>query len=371
MNPAAAPRSTGQLEQAIKDEASRLGLVLAGFTSVDPPPHLTAFEEWLANGRHGDMAYMARDDTRSKRADPRRLMPECRTILVLATPYWKPIPRERSPLSEIHPRGRVAAYAWGEDYHRVLPGRLKQIVRFIEASAGRPVRSRCYTDTGPVLEKELAQRAGLGWIGKNTCLINPRKGSYFLLSEIFLDLELESDVAVTTDHCGTCRRCIDACPTDCILPNRTIDATRCISYLTIESRGPIPPTLRDRVGDWVFGCDICQIACPWNRFAAERGDGAFAPAGNSADPGLFEELDLSQAAFANRYQHRAVERPGWRGFRRNVAVAVGNSAQVNALPVLNAARRDADPLVRDHLDWAIERISTRQGNHDKGADRHE
>ena len=169
---------------------------------------------------------------------------------------------------------RIASYAHGDDYHDILPARMKELVQFIEEQVGGPVQNRYYTDTGPILERDLAQRAGIGWIGKNTCLINPKQGSYFLLSEILLDLELEPDPPFTTDHCGTCTRCIEACPTDCILPNRTLDARRCISYLTIELKDDIPLELRDKIGDWVFGCDICQQVCPWNRFAAE-GDPAF------------------------------------------------------------------------------------------------
>jgi epoxyqueuosine reductase len=166
---------------------------------------------------------------------------------------------------------RVASYARGEDYHDVLPARMQELVRFIEEQVGGPVGNRYYTDTGPILERDLAQQAGIGWIGKNTCLIHPKQGSYFFLSEILLDLELEPDPPFTTDHCGTCTRCITACPTQCILPDRTLDATRCISYLTIELKDDIPVELREKVGDWAFGCDVCQMVCPWNRFAPPKG----------------------------------------------------------------------------------------------------
>lgn len=371
MIPAASAFATGQLKQAIKDEASRLGFVLAGFTSAEPPPHFSTFERWLAHDRHGSMAYMVREDARLKRGDPHRLMPECRTILVLGVPYSKPVGTVRSEGPDKQPRGRVAAYAWGEDYHRILPGRLTEIVGFIERKVGHPVRSRWYTDTGPILERDLAQRAGLGWIGKNTCLINPRKGSYFLLAEILLDLEFEPDAPFATDHCGSCTRCIEACPTECILPDRTLEAARCISYLTIESREAIPPALRPSLGEWIFGCDVCQIVCPWNRFAAEAGDDAFRPVADSAEPILTEEMRLSKDEFKNKYKNSAVMRPARGGYLRNVAVAIGNSGQAMTLPVLQRASRDADPLLRDHATWAIECISGRQGEHAKAADCHQ
>src|SRR5215207_2946120 len=261
------------LKDRIKAKSYQLGFVLAGVTTPDPPPHYSTFENWLAEGHHGTMDYLASERSRIRRADPREILPECRSILVLATPY-SPSSSIRAEWTASEAGGEVASYAWGDDYHDVLPARMKDLVQFIEEQVGGPVRNRWYTDTGPILERDLAQRAGIGWIGKNTCLIHPKHGSYFLLSEILLDLALEPDTPLTTDHCGTCTRCIEACPTDCILPNRTIDATRCISYLTVELKEDIPAELRDKMGNWVFGCDICQMVCPWNRFAAE-GDPAF------------------------------------------------------------------------------------------------
>jgi epoxyqueuosine reductase len=233
---------------------------------------------------------------------------------------------------------------------------MKELVQFIEEQAGGPVRNRWYTDTGPLLERDLAQRAGIGWIGRNTCLIHPQHGSYFLLSEILLDLELEPDPPFVTDHCGTCRRCIEACPTDCILPNRTIDATRCISYLTIELKEAIPPELREKTGSWIFGCDICQTACPWNRFA-QPGDPAF----GEADPlrSLTEELSLSPREFNQRFKRSPVKRAKRRGYLRNVAVALGNTGDMHILPVLQNALNDEEPMVREHAKWAIEKISKR------------
>ena len=259
--------------------------------------------------------------------------------------------------------GRVASYAWGEDYHDVLPERMKDLVRYIEEQVGGPVRNRYYTDTGPILERDLAQRAGIGWIGKNTCLINPKQGSYFLLSEIFLDLELEPDSPFVTDHCGTCTRCITACPTQCILPDRTLDARRCISYLTIELKEDIPSELRSLVGNWVFGCDVCQMVCPWNRFAVE-GDAAFGDKNPTLS--LTDELALTPQEFNQRFKRTPVRRAKRRGYLRNVAVALGNTGDLHTLPVLNNALTDPEPMVREHTTWAIREIQKREGSVEQG-----
>ena len=338
------------LKQSIKDKARQLGFFLAGVTTPEPPPHYSTFENWLAQGLHGTMNYLATDRSRLRRADPKQILPECKSILVLATPYSPPSPSRRGNEGEV----RVASYAQGADYHDVLPARMKQLVQFIEGQVGGPVKNRWYTDTGPVLERDLAQRAGIGWIGKNTCLINPKQGSYFLLSEIFLDLELEPDAPFITDHCGTCTRCIEACPTDCILPDRTLDATRCISYLTIELKDDIPTELRDKMGNWIFGCDICQMVCPWNRFAPE-GDPAFSD--QEQHPPLTDELTLTPQAFNQRFKRTPIQRTKRRGYLRNVAVALGNTGDMHVLPVLQSALRDEESIVREHAQWAIKKIS--------------
>ena len=299
------------------------------------------------------MEYLATDRSRTRRADPRQILPECKSILVLATPYSPPAPFLGESLEG---KGQVAAYARNEDYHDVLPARMQELVRFIEEQVGGPVANRCYTDTGPILERDLAQRAGIGWIGKNTCLIHPRHGSYFLLSEILLDLPLEPDPPLKTDHCGTCTRCIEACPTDCILPDRTLDARRCISYLTIELKDDIPEELREKIGDWVFGCDICQQVCPWNRFAAE-GDKAFTD-DNTFLP-LTRDLSISPREFNRRFRGSPFQRTKRRGYLRNVAVALGNVGDAQALPVLENSLNDEEPMVRRHAQWAIEQIQQR------------
>jgi epoxyqueuosine reductase len=254
----------------------------------------------------------------------------------------------------------VAAYAWGQDYHLVLPERLKALVDFVEEQTGQPVPNRVYTDTGPLLERELAQRAGLGWIGKNTCLIHPRLGSYFLLAEVMLGVDLEPDPPFTDDRCGTCTRCIQACPTGCILPDRTLDAERCISYLTIENRGSIPADLRPLMGRWVFGCDICQLVCPWNRFATADHDPAFAAEPGMSSPDLEEELGLSRQEFNRKFKRSPVIRTRWAGYLRNVAIAMGNAGSPQSIPALEAALQIDEPLIHEQLLWAIEQLRSKQ-----------
>jgi epoxyqueuosine reductase len=338
------------LKADIKDKARQLGFILAGVTTPDPAPHYSTFENWLAQGHHGTMDYLATDRSRVRRADPREILPECRSILVLATPYNPPSTAKES----VQPN--IASYARGEDYHDILPARMQELIQFLEEMVGGPVKNRWYTDTGPILERDLAQRAGIGWIGKNTCLIHPKKGSYFLLSEILLDLELEADTPFVTDHCGICTRCIQACPTDCILPNRTIDARRCISYLTIELKDDIPLELRDKMGEWVFGCDICQMVCPWNRFAGE-GDPAFNT--KTPAPSLTDELLITTQEFNQRFKLSPIKRAKRRGYVRNVAVALGNIGDMHVLSVLHRAANDDEPMIREHTQWAINKINNR------------
>lgn len=345
------------LEQAVKERACRLGFPLAGIVAPEPPPHITTFERWLEAGRHGNMRYLADERARARRADPRLILPECQSILVLAAPY--PHPKSAEASEGTDPSGRVAAYAWGDDYHNTFPAKLQALVAFIEEKIGHPIPNRYYTDTGPILERELAQRAGLGWIGKNTCLINPRHGSYFLLAEILLGLELEPDAPFISDHCGTCTRCIEACPTECILPDRTLDARRCISYLTIELKDDIPIDLRPMLGNWVFGCDICQMVCPWNRFAAQNVDASFSPRPDVPTPNLIREMSLSPEAFNRKFKGSPVKRAKRRGYLRSAAVALGNSQNPNAIPAIENALEDSEPMVREHAAWAKDKIRVR------------
>jgi epoxyqueuosine reductase len=346
-----------KLKQAIKQQAQKMGFSLVGVTSGDTLPHFDVFERWLSLGRQGEMSYLATPRSRACRAHPLELLPECRSVLVLGMRYPSPATQEANTNADQGPRGKIAAYAWGEDYHDALTKRLKKLVDFIEEQVGQPVPNRWYTDTGPILERELAQRAGLGWIGKNSCLINPVQGSYFLLAEILLGIELEPDPPFTPDRCGTCSRCISACPTGCILPDRTLDARRCIAYLTIELKGPIPVELRPMMDGWVFGCDVCQQVCPWNHFASGEVVAEFNPTLKNTYPDLLGELRLPANEFNHRYSHSPIRRAKRRGYLRNVMVALGNLRYAEAIaPVTQAMLADPEPLVRSHAAWALGQI---------------
>lgn len=345
------------LKGSIFTEAKRLGFNLVGVTHPDPPPHVDVYEHWINEGHHGEMDYLSTERARARRADPRLILPECKSILVLGWEHTVPIIMEDHP-GEERPElnGRIGSYAWDKDYHDVIPERLKQLVEFVEIQVGEPVPNRWYTDTGPILERELAQRAGLGWIGKNTCLINPAKGSYFLLAELFLGIDLEPDQPFTADRCGSCTRCIEACPTECILPDRTIDASQCISYLTIELKGSISPELRPKMDNWIFGCDICQQVCPWNqRFA--NPDERLSGETQIENPELTAELSLSPEEFNRKFKGNPIKRAKRRGYLRNVAVALGNSGQASVVPVLvESLKVEPEPLVRRHAAWALGQI---------------
>jgi epoxyqueuosine reductase len=335
------------------EKSRELGFSLVGVTDPDSPAHLEVYKNWLRLGRQGEMHYLETERAIERRENPKRILPECESILVLGIPYDNPDSRGEPKVGE----GRIAAYAWGKDYHEELGPRLKAIVEHAERLAGHSIPNRWYTDSSPLLERELARRAGLGWIGKNTMLINPKKGSYFLLAEILLGIELEFDTPITVDHCGSCRCCIDACPTDCIPEDRTLDATRCISYFTIELKGPAPSELRTKMGGWIFGCDICQMVCPWNeRFAEPKGDPAFM---YSQPAILSEEIKLSVSEFNKKFKTSPVKRSKRRGYLRNVSVALGNIAQPADVQVLCNALADDEPLVRGHAAWALGQIRER------------
>jgi epoxyqueuosine reductase len=348
----------GEFANAIKQYARQLGFTLAGITTPQLPGHFDVYRRWVDASYHAEMAYLADERAIEQRADPRMILPECQSILVLGIPYTNP--QAEPPLNESSPHGKIAAYAWGDDYHLVLPARLAAIVGFIEKQMGHSIPNRWYTDTGPVLERDLAQRAGLGWIGKNTCLISPKHGSYFLLAEILLGIALPPDALFATDHCGACTRCVDACPTHCILPNRTIDARQCISYLTIENKAEIPLELRPKLQNWVFGCDICQMVCPWNiRFAHQAGDPVFAAHAGIPLPILTSEMELTPQEFNRKFKTSPVKRAKRRGYLRNLAVAAGNVGGAELLPALENAQMDDEPLVRQHTEWAAAQIKKR------------
>lgn len=339
-----------ELSRIVKDEAHKLGFELAGICSADPSPHIDIYENWLREGRNGEMGYLATERARLGRADPRQILPECKSILVVGANYLS-LGAKDNQTSATH----IAAYALGDDYHDVFVARLTKLIEFLQGLISERFAYRIYTDTGPILERELAQRAGLGWIGKNTCLISPKGGSYFLLGEVLLTLPLEPDEPFTTDHCGNCTRCIDACPTASILPDRTLDARRCISYLTIELKGPIPAEQRPDIGNRLFGCDICQQVCPWNqRFAQTSEEVAFKLRPFLETANLMEILQLDDDGFRAAFQGSPIKRAKRRGLLRNAAIVAGNICQPSLLPILGSLLlNDPEPLIREHAAWAL------------------
>jgi epoxyqueuosine reductase len=339
----------------IRARATELGFDAVGFARAEAHPDGARLQAWLEAGRHGTMQWMAREPER--RADPRAVLRDARTVITLAIGYYRggwPGPESSGAAPDL-PRGRIARYAWGRDYHKVIRRRLLALARSMR-DLPEPPRFLFYVDTGPVLDRAWAERSGIGWIGKNTNLIQKRAGSWFFLGEILTDLELPPD-APARNYCGTCSRCISACPTGAIVGPYQLDARRCISYLTIEHRGPIPLELRPAIGTRIFGCDDCQEACPWNRFAVPTADPAFAERPDQQTPELIALLSLEEDAFRARYAGTAIRRAGRDRFVRNVAVALGNAGDARAVPAL-AARllEDRDSLVRGHAAWALGRI---------------
>jgi epoxyqueuosine reductase len=293
------------------------------------------------------------------RQNPAMLAENCRTLLIAGLPYPM-IPQTAIPASQ-HPTGRISAYACGKDYHTVIPS---LFARLLEGRINHslPTDSHLtFTDSAPILERDLGQRAGAGWIGRNTHLIRPGEGSYFFLAEALVNIDLEPEPPFTPDYCGTCQRCIQACPTGCILPNRTINAGRCISYLTIENRAGIPRELRSLMGNWIFGCDACQQVCPWNRFArTAMPDSALHPRLSMAFPDLLTEVQLSPEEFRAKYQQTPILRAKHRGYLRNVVVALGNAHDAAATPYLaNMLEHDPDSMIRAHAAWALGAIGSR------------
>lgn len=343
------------LRDSLQAEAYRLGFSLVGVTTLAQPPHWLTFTNWMERGHHAGMAYLAAPESSQKRANPALLFPQARSILCLAFPYLPPVPASAAKPGS----GIVAAYACGEDYHNLIPAQLSALMSASQRLGGGNLQFKGLTDSAPLLERDLAQRAGLGWIGKNTCLIHPRLGSYFFLAEVLVSLEIEPDEPFTADRCGSCRRCIEACPTGCILPDRTIDAARCLSYLTIENKGIIPPELRPALGNRIFGCDICQEVCPWNQHARPAQSAAeLAPRAGMPHPNLIEEMRLSPEGFRQKFFGSPILRAKRRGYLRNVAVALGNQPDSTYLPVLSTVlEAEAEPLIRAHAAWAVKQIN--------------
>lgn len=337
------------LEAKIKEEALALGFDLVGIATAEPPAYLAFFRQWLADGRHGEMACLARGV--KKRANPQLVLPGAQSIVVVALNYHAVVAQPAAS------QGKVARYALGEDYHGVMEQKLAALIEMIRAMMPA-AQARACVDTAPVLERELAQRAGLGWIAKNTMLLHRRFGQWLLLGEILLDIPLQPDAPVTQDYCGRCTRCVDACPTRAILAPRLLDARRCISYLTIELKGSIPPDLRPLIGNRIFGCDDCLEVCPWNRFARQTREAGFRPRADLTTPELIELLSLTEEEFRRRFAGSPVLRAKRRGLLRNVCIALGNSRESQAVPVLTRALHNAEPLVREHAAWALEQIGT-------------
>jgi epoxyqueuosine reductase len=337
------------LTEAVRARGLELGFDAVAIGPADPPEHAAEFERWLDAGYAGSMAYL--DRTRAERTDPRRLLGGCRSIVAVALSY-KPSNDDGGS------RGGwpgVARYARGRDYHDVMRPRLASLASFIDETAGPDVRSRPAVDTSAVLERDLAARAGLGWIGRNTNVLSESLGSYFFIGIVLTTAVLEPDGQVA-DRCGTCRACLDACPTGAFVAPYVLDARRCISYLTIEVRGEIEDSLRHAVSDWIFGCDICQEVCPWNRKARDGHEPAFAPAGELGE--LVSLLGLDDAAFRARFRGTAIARAKRSGLLRNVVLALGNRRDAQSAPALEAALCDPDAAVRDAAAWALDRLRT-------------
>src|SRR5579883_2016709 len=341
-------KAMAQLEQNLTLWAQQLGFVLVGFCRIQRLDNREDFfKQWLAEGRAGEMTWLEREPER--RLDPRILDARLRSVISLAYPYPAPRPPLIDWPSEL--RGRIAAYALGPDYHDVVLRKARLIADTLTAEMPEAV-TRVYVDTGPVFEREWAAAARLGWFGRNTNLINVHHGSYFFLAEIFTDVEFPSAIAPYRDHCGKCRRCLELCPTGALADGLLIDSRRCISYLTIEHRGSIPTELRPGLGNWIFGCDICQEVCPWN-----RDDGA-APANAELMPSLPALMDLDETGFRRRFGKTAIARARRRGLLRNAAVALGNSGNPAAVPVLaKSLANDPEPIVRAHAAWALGQIA--------------
>ncbi len=337
------------MKAAIQTRARELGFDACRVTSAAAPATGPHFQSWVAAGHHGEMAYLARNAAR--RVDPQRVLPGARSILCLATSYHVATADQPAP----GPRGVVARYARFADYHDVMAGKLRGLTEFVNRLPAPGTQSLWYVDTGPILERDLAQRAGLGFIGKHTNLIGRALGNWFFLAEILTTLELEPDPP-ERNRCGACTRCLAACPTGAIVEPFVLDARRCISYLTIELKGPIPAELRPALGTRIFGCDDCLAVCPWNRFAREGRLLRDHTRTDLRQPDLLALLALDEAGFRSRFAGTPLARVKRRGLLRNVCVALGNLGDPASLPALQRAASDPEPLIAEHARWATDRI---------------
>jgi epoxyqueuosine reductase len=341
------------MKESIRQRALELGFDDCRFASAAAPASVEQFQDWLARKRHGEMSWLERNA--EKRIEPQKVLPGAKSVVVLAASYAVSNPRSET---QDRKAGQIARYARFDDYHQVLGERLKSLTDFVN-QLGEQTRSLWYVDTGPLLERDFAQRAGLGFAGKHTNLINRNLGNWFFLSEIITTLELEPD-SPEKNHCGKCSRCISACPTNAITAPFQLDARRCISYLTIELKGAIPVELRPAIGNRIYGCDDCLAVCPWNRFARTGGLMKDHYRADLVESDLVELLQLDEAGFKSRFAGTPMLRTKRRGLLRNVCVALGNVGDQSALPVLEKATQDTEPLVAEHARWAIEQINSRR-----------
>lgn len=338
------------LAEQIKAEATRIGFDLVGIAPAVSPEGFGALKQWLGNGYAGQMQYI--DRRKDAYAHPKFVMENVKTVIALAVNYKTEEPPEVEP-----GQGRVARYAWGEvDYHDLIRGMLKELGNAIhELKPG--CKTRGTVDTAPILERDFAKLAGLGWFGKNTMLINKFKGSFLFLGALLVDFELPADAPHETSHCGTCTRCLDVCPTNAFVEPYVLDARKCISYLTIELRDePIPTELREGMQDWLFGCDLCQDVCPWNRKAEPTKLEQFLPKDDLHPIDAVALLEMSEEDFRKRFRKSPISRPKWAGILRNAAIVIGNTKSKEFLPVLEKHRDHQESLVRDSVEWAIKEI---------------
>jgi epoxyqueuosine reductase len=353
---AASRNSGGELAAAVKERARELGFDLVGITEAQPSAFREEYRDWLERGFAGEMDYLQRNVER--RLDPRELLPGARSIIVVGLNYYTETPPSTVPDSE---RAVFARYARGDDYHDVMGERLRDLLAFLQERVPG-AESRVYVDAGPVLEREVAQRAGLGWFGKNTMLINTRRGSYFFLGEIVTNVALPSD-SPARGSCGTCRRCIDACPTQAIVAPFLLDARRCISYLTIELKGPIPNELQPAIGEAgnrVFGCDICQEVCPFSRRSVPTSEAAFQPREITVNSAVDGILEMTEEEFRSKFKGSPVKRAKRRGLLRNAAAALASRDDDEATAALEHALNDHEPLVREQAARALDTIHRRR-----------
>ncbi len=344
-------RPPSELSHRLIEFAQGLGFQLAGICPAVTPTGASRLDQWLARGYAGEMDYLA--ERREAYNHPSHVLDGVRSLLMLGMHYATVEPAEPQP-----GEGRVSRYAWGDgDYHDTIRDRLHQLADYFRTLVPGAI-TRGVVDTAPLLECEFAQLAGLGWIGKNTLLLNIQSGSYFFLAALLTDQVLAYDAAHTADHCGTCTACLDACPTEALVEPYLLDASRCISYLTIEHRGAIPRELRSGMGDWLFGCDICQDVCPWNHGVPKSSETTFSPRKDSNPQDLMQLFELDDAEFRNRFRHTPLWRPHRRGLLRNAAVVLGNQRCEESLPALARGLTDIEPLVRSAAAWALGQLQS-------------